>query len=636
MEIICDYIKRNENYKVFYNINPEDGVIKNLQYIEQLFIGLVNSGNKVLVAVDNCHSNQVSLIFSMVKIVQELPENIRKKIYFILSARQPDFQRAVSRNLYGNINILEDIQNYFTEEFKKEDFSFSLSDIKEFITKYKKLIPNLNVESAESILRETKGYPILVRYKTLNKGLESHVRRLYGEYLLDGNHNLQIKRIKVVIINAIFDLSNILMTDDILKKLSLLETAYDIDSTIIKRSVNENIWKTIHPRWNLEFLSYLFNDSKHEKAITLKIRTIVKEALDSIFDIKDNKVETTENRISSVIDALYGITADEMISIDVMDSLIKIPPNLSKKTKCNLYVWSISRTFADLERYDKSIEKCNTALYIDDKFTPAWRFLGDLYYHIQKYENAIMCYDRSIDIDPNHTKTLYDKAQILHEIGRQDEAVDLCEKANRIESKNISKRKDLSLSLTDTGGYLAKSKKYNESLELLNKAIELFPENFLAFINKSYVLSKLGRFTEALEVVNQALTIQPNNALALTNKSYFLSSLEKHPEALEAVNQALTIQPNNAVALSNKASFLTKLNENQQALSLVEKSIKLNKNSAEAWAAKGLILNNLGKYNDAIRCYDRSLKIEPDDEEVKELKLLAQNKSNHPNNQHNT
>ncbi len=30
MEIMCDYVKRNENYQVLYNINPEDGSIKDL------------------------------------------------------------------------------------------------------------------------------------------------------------------------------------------------------------------------------------------------------------------------------------------------------------------------------------------------------------------------------------------------------------------------------------------------------------------------------------------------------------------------------------------------------------------------------------------------------------------------------
>ena len=93
IEILCDYLKNG--YKIFHNLDPvsignSSGEIKNIQYIENTILKLVETGKNVLVVVDNVHNKTISDIFSVMKRIRDNHnEDKFKKITFLLSARQP-------------------------------------------------------------------------------------------------------------------------------------------------------------------------------------------------------------------------------------------------------------------------------------------------------------------------------------------------------------------------------------------------------------------------------------------------------------------------------------------------------------------------------------------------------------------
>ena len=64
----------------------------------------------------------------------------------------------------------------------------------------------------------------MVRFAVLNKGLPAHVEEMYPEYLQDKNNNNypHKQRLKVIILNSLFDISNISLTDEILDEFGLL------------------------------------------------------------------------------------------------------------------------------------------------------------------------------------------------------------------------------------------------------------------------------------------------------------------------------------------------------------------------------------------------------------------------------
>lgn len=72
----------------------------------------------------------------------------------------------------------------------------------------------------------------------------------------------------------------------------------------------------------------------------------------------------------------------------------------------------------------------------------------------------------------------------------------------------------LTLYLVKRGG-LRNLERYEEALELLDKALALDPENSDALHNKGVVLFSLGQREEAIELLDKAIEIDPENSDAL-------------------------------------------------------------------------------------------------------------------------
>ena len=86
MEIICDYFK--DGYQILYHWENSNKIGNSLDATE--FIGkLLNNDNKILIAVDNVHTDDAVGIF---QIIRELSShNKRENLIFILTARTPDY-----------------------------------------------------------------------------------------------------------------------------------------------------------------------------------------------------------------------------------------------------------------------------------------------------------------------------------------------------------------------------------------------------------------------------------------------------------------------------------------------------------------------------------------------------------------
>lgn len=91
--------------------------------------------------------------------------------------------------------------------------------------------------------------------------------------------------------------------------------------------------------------------------------------------------------------------------------------------------------------------------------------------HDNRFEDAIKCYDKAIEIDPCFDEAWYAKGVCLSNLQR-----------------------------------------FNESIECYDKAIELNPQNGLAYYQKSKALIGLQRYDDAEIAYNEAISIDPRLA----------------------------------------------------------------------------------------------------------------------------
>lgn len=106
----------------------------------------------------------------------------------------------------------------------------------------------------EEIYSCTKGDPVGVKFSILDRRLEHNVAEMSAHYLRS-----PLER-KTILICSILEISGTEITNTLLEKCGVLETAHNLDGTVLHRN-SDGSWKIKETRrWALKLFSFLFNN----------------------------------------------------------------------------------------------------------------------------------------------------------------------------------------------------------------------------------------------------------------------------------------------------------------------------------------------------------------------------------------
>jgi tetratricopeptide (TPR) repeat protein len=468
MEIICDYF--DMNYKVLYNLGNVE--LRNADSIVKKIKELAYGDNKILIVVDDVQTFHASLIFSVMINLQSLKKVYKEKIRFLLSAREPEFTWILERNMLNDTSIIEKIEQLFEDDFRFSIPPFTLEDTKEFIAKYWDFLDSLSkYSSAESIAKnlysDTRGHPVLVKFGVLKKGLRNHVRKLFVEYILE-NSKVNSKKLTVVMLNCVFDISSVPLNEQLLEKLNLLDTANSLNGGIIKQV--GPIWKTISPKWDLEFLKHVFSYKSELNLINNLIAAITSRIL-------NDKNITNVTKLLLLNTFCYKLVIEKIISIATVEKLV------------------------NFQRLGQQIEKDFLYLFYST-------IMGLSYYDSKNYPSALRCFDIAIDIDSSRLYAHHNKGLVLFSLEEYDEAIIEFDKA-------ISNNSKAQKSYYHKGLALYKKCKFIDASASFDKAIELSPHHVPSLYAQSLTSILLNKKSEAKRLAIRILKIEPNNSDAL-------------------------------------------------------------------------------------------------------------------------
>src|SRR5437016_5944221 len=120
----------------------------------------------------------------------------------------------------------------------------------------------------------------------------------------------------------------------------------------------------------------------------------------------------------------------------------------------------------------------------------------------------------------------------------------------------------------------------------------------------------LGRYEEALRAIDTALDINPQNEVAWVNKGNALTRLGRLIDALRCFNAAIKVNPQFEVAWNNKGNALARLGKFEDALRCYDRALEIDPGYRGAWVNKGFVLTKLGRFDEAASCADRVLLLE--------------------------
>jgi predicted O-linked N-acetylglucosamine transferase (SPINDLY family) len=151
-----------------------------------------------------------------------------------------------------------------------------------------------------------------------------------------------------------------------------------------------------------------------------------------------------------------------------------------------------------------------------------------------------------------------------------------------------------------------------EALGKFARAIQLQPDQPLAYYKRANVLKDCGRPGESLDDYGRAIVRNPSFAHALCNQGVVLQQLNRFQEALDSYGRAIELDPTDAFSFFNRGAVLRELNRPDEALASYEKAILLKPDFAECYCNLGLLQVNLECHQAALSSYDRCIEINPE------------------------
>jgi len=187
-----------------------------------------------------------------------------------------------------------------------------------------------------------------------------------------------------------------------------------------------------------------------------------------------------------------------------------------------------------LGRFDEAILCYNKALEIDPRYIRAWGNKGLSLDHLGRYDEAITCYNKALEIDPRDTIPWYNKANSLGKLGRYDEAILCYNKALEINPRDTAALNSKGISLSDIG-------RFDEAITCYDKALEIDPRDTAALTNKGISLSDIGRFDEAVRCYNRALEIDQKYEIVWYNKALAEDTIGRKPDAVYSFKKFISL-----------------------------------------------------------------------------------------------
>lgn len=166
-------------------------------------------------------------------------------------------------------------------------------------------------------------------------------------------------------------------------------------------------------------------------------------------------------------------------------------------------------------------------------------YLSSVYEKLGKYDEAIQIFGKIKSGSEFYIDALNRHAFLLIERNQFEKAISLVEKA--IEQKPQGKNGQLYEALASI---YEKKEKFDEALNVLNKAKEKFPKDERLIYYTGTIYDKMGNFEKSMAVMRGVLKLNPNHADALNfiGYSYAIKGIHLN-EAEDMIKKALSLKP---------------------------------------------------------------------------------------------
>ena len=269
--------------------------------------------------------------------------------------------------------------------------------------------------------------------------------------------------------------------------------------------------------------------------------------------------------------------------------------------------------FGHSSQDSSSIESAKEIFETIDSDTTHWQvklYLAQIALSEMKDSVAADYFYEAADLAPWNPQIFMSLGGLLFDTGRYEEAIELLEPAIERFPDEFVLNLILGLSYTQDA-------QYNEAESYLKKALLMEPGEFTALYAYGVVLNQLDKFEEALIYLNQALEQDPENVSLMGTAGLIHENLGDHQKSEELYEKALEINPTNALVLNNYSYSLAEREKDlDRALQMAKEAIAFDSTNSSYLDTIGWVYFKLGEYEKAKYYIEKSLENDPENAEV--------------------
>ena len=151
---------------------------------------------------------------------------------------------------------------------------------------------------------------------------------------------------------------------------------------------------------------------------------------------------------------------------------------------------------------------------------------------------------------------------------------------------------------------------YQKSLELSNEALELNPQNSMAYYNRGSVKLRTKNYNSAIEDFTKSIEINPNYSVAYNDRGEAYRYLKQYDNAVANYNKAIELSPNYTYPYNNRGIVHDALKNYDAAISDFNKALELNPNYATPYYNRGNVYMHISKYDNAVADYSKAIELD--------------------------
>ncbi|XP_054712606.1 stress-induced-phosphoprotein 1-like isoform X2 [Uloborus diversus] len=233
---------------------------------------------------------------------------------------------------------------------------------------------------------------------------------------------------------------------------------------------------------------------------------------------------------------------------------------------------------------------------------------GNELYKQKKFEEAIVQYDKAIELDPSEMTFNTNKAAVYFEQKDFEKCIKECEKAIEVGRENRADFKKLAKAYSRMAAAYHKIKDYYKARTFYQKS--------LTEHRTPDTVSKLQEVEKIIKEEEKKAYLDPEKALEEKNKGKECYQKGDYPAAMKHYTEAIMRNPDDAILYSNRAACYQKLAEFPLALKDCETCIKLDPNFVRGHIRKGMALMALKEHAKASAAFQKAMELDPNNQEA--------------------